>query len=183
MPPVSVREALARIMHVRPAQSASPHSYPRFDAHITIASGAASLDEMRRAVPPATARAPVPVRFRAVEAGPTFTRSVLVAVAPDAELCALERAARAGLGKSEPPPSFPHMSFAYIDDAEAGERARFIEEYEEKGIFVRKQGEEGVELDCGEGDRVDGFVGSALWIVRCEGPVEEWEVLEKIPLS
>jgi 2',3'-cyclic-nucleotide 3'-phosphodiesterase len=181
MPPHEVRQALARIMHVRPTQSTSPISYPRFNAHITIASGAKSLEEMQQAVPQTLA--PVPVRFRSVESGPVYFRSVLVAIAPDQGICMLEEAARKGLGKSEPPPSFPHMSFAYIDDAEAHERERLVEEYKSKGIFDQAKDGTGVVLRCGEGDHVDGFIASELWIVRCEGKVEEWDVLKKITLA
>jgi 2',3'-cyclic-nucleotide 3'-phosphodiesterase len=182
VPPPPTRAALKRIMHARPeqAQAQSPSSYPCFEPHITLGS-AQTLADARKGVP--AQRAPVRVRFRDVVAGPVYFRSVFVAVVRDEPMLALEAAVRAGLGNAHPPPSFPHQSFAYIDDADAAERPRLVDEYTQKGIFRMQDGRESWVLDCGEGDLVDGYVADAIWIVECDGPVEGWKVLEEIPLD
>lgn len=106
------------------------------------------------------------------------------------------------MGIDEPKsPAFPHLSLYYIDekDAEKGERERMYGEMVRSGVVQNlsteeeEEGEEGVVLDCGVGTvpepdpdamvRLDGIVGSEIWIVKCEGPVEGWEVMDKILLA
>lgn len=185
VPAKDVSQRLTKIMHIRPEQSTCTSSYPRFDPHITLGTSP-DLDALRSAIPANQRR--VPVRFKSVDVGPTYTRSVLVAVHPDTEISMLERHIRAKLGKGEPPPSFPHMSFFYIDDAEKEERQRVVGELEEKGIIQSTA--DGVVLRCEPEGRAEdqtelaGFDGCEIWIVQCEGKVEEdWNVLEKISLA
>jgi 2',3'-cyclic-nucleotide 3'-phosphodiesterase len=168
-------------MHIRPPQSTSPNSYPRFDPHITLGS-ASTHEEARAGLPPSDKRTPIPVRFREAVAGPVYFRSVYIAIHQDEAIMKLEEEVRKGLGRSEPPPSYPHMSFAYIDDSESGERTRLLEEYTQKGIFT-VGGEAQVALDCGESCVLKNFVSSEIWIVECNGPVEGWKVLEKVSLD
>jgi 2',3'-cyclic-nucleotide 3'-phosphodiesterase len=167
-------------MHVRPTQATAPSSYPRFTAHITL--GSAQLHaEARKGIP--AHRAPVAVRFRDVVAGPVYFRSVFVAIVRDEPIMQLEEAVRAGLGSSSMPPSYPHQSFAYIDDADASERPRLVEEYTRRGVFRTKEGGEGCVLDCGESELIDGYTATEIWIVECNGPVEGWKVLEEVALD
>lgn len=109
------------------------------------------------------------------------------------------------MGIDEPKsPAFPHLSLYYIDekDAEKGERERMFGEMVRSGVVQNLSAEEGqgqgkegegVVLDCGVGTvpepdqnammRLDGIAGSEIWIVKCEGPVEGWEVMDKILLA
>jgi 2',3'-cyclic-nucleotide 3'-phosphodiesterase len=178
MPPDEIRQALKRIMHIKPSSSHSPNSYPRFEPHITLGS-APTLEEARKGL--SETRSAIPVRFREVVAGPVFFRSVYIAVAEDEKVMKLEERVRQGLGRDGPPPSYPHLSFAYIDDSEPEERQRLLDEYLKKGIFVNEK--DRAVVDCGEGVKVDGFTALEIWIAQCNGPVESWKVLEKIPLS
>lgn len=93
----------------------------------------------------------------------------------------LEEQVRQGLGRGDPPPSYPHLSFAYIDDSEPKERKRLLDDYLQKGIFINDK--DHAVVDCGEGIKVDKFTASEIWIAQCNGPVEGWEVLETIRLS
>jgi 2',3'-cyclic-nucleotide 3'-phosphodiesterase len=162
-------------MHIHPLENTSPTSYPRFEPHITLGSSP-DLDLLRAAA--RTKHAPVPVRFKSVDVGPVYFRSIIVTIHPDDGINTLERNIRATLGKSEPPASYPHMSLFYIDDAEADEQIRVRKVVEER-VRVRKVMEEdgiirpndqGVVLRCspeGGEDDIDGFVGGEIWIVKC----------------
>lgn len=122
-----------------------------------------------------------------------------MAVTPTKKLNELYEGIHRAVGIREPKsPAFPHLSLYYIDeeDAEEGERERMFEEMVQRGVITTlsaAEGEEGVVLDCGVGTvpepdpnamvRLDGIVGSEIWIVKCEGPVEGWEVMDKILLA
>jgi 2',3'-cyclic-nucleotide 3'-phosphodiesterase len=182
VPPTSVIHKLERIMHVRPLTTllSSPSSWPRFTPHVTLGS-APTLEAARAAVP--EDQQPVPVRFAELQAGEHYFRSVLVAVHLDEPLDTLERRIREAVGRKDPPPSYPHMSFAYIDDAEAGQRERIRDEMLQNGIAKNVDG--GVVLKCGESeeDVIRGYQGTEIWVVLAEGKVEDWEVLDKIRLK
>jgi 2',3'-cyclic-nucleotide 3'-phosphodiesterase len=77
----------------------------------------------------------------------------------------------------------------YIADEDAHERARILQELERENVVGRSAnpGRGGVMLKCAssEGDVValDGFLGTQIWIMDCEGPVEGWKVIDKILLA
>jgi hypothetical protein len=78
------------------------------------------------------------------------------------------------------------MSLFYIDDSEPDERQIVADELLSSGR-VANDGTDRIILDCFAGDhsaahKLSGFDGEEIWIVRCEGPVEQWEVLEKVVL-
>lgn len=129
----------------------------------------------------------VPVRFKSVDVGDVYFRSVYVAIQQDPAIIELEQYIREKLGKDAPPPCYPHMSFFYIDDSEAQERQRIVEHLKKDGT-IRPENN-GVVLRCPSEDvtngyeDVGGFEGSEIWIVECEGKVEEWKVLEKVFLE
>lgn len=85
-------------------------------------------------------------------------------------------------------PAFPHLSLFYIADEEAHTRVRFLQEMEREGVVRHSADGLSVALRCaqvGEGDDgvLEGFTATQIWIVDCEGPVEEWKVLDKILLA
>lgn len=175
--------------------SLSPRSYPHFEPHITLASGippSLSPGTLLTHCIPRTLHAPLHAPFLSLETGTVYTRSVYVAVHPTAELRALHahvRGALGALGVGEPrSPCFPHMSLCYVDDADAGERGAVVEGLVGSGRAVAVAGGEGLALDCGGGGEeeeerwLSGFDGEEIWVVRCEGPVEQWEVLDKFSL-
>ena len=79
----------------------------------------------------------------------------------------------------------------YIADEEAHTRVRLLQEMEREGVVKHSADGLSVALRCtdqagdgGGGDGVlEGFTATQIWIVDCEGPVEEWKVLDKILLA
>jgi 2',3'-cyclic-nucleotide 3'-phosphodiesterase len=190
MPSPAQRAVISSVMPARPMGSSAPASYPRFDPHITLCTIPAGpedkrkFDALRASIPE---RAPFPIRFQSLERGPTFTRSIFIAVQMDAELRGLEEHIRQAVNEAEvgvrlegPPPSYPHMSFAYIDDAEAYERERLQNALLNHNVVKRI--EDGVTLQCGQ-QELAGFEASEIWIVNTGLPVERWEALESIVLQ
>ena len=93
--------------------------------------------------------------------------------------------------KAKASPAFPHLSLFYIADEEAHTRVRLLQEMEREGVVRHSADGLSVALRCtaqagedGDGDGVlEGFTATQIWIVDCEGPVEEWKVLDKILLA
>lgn len=84
------------------------------------------------------------------------------------------------------------MSLCYIEDTDAevnGEREAYYTALKDGGKMVSENGSANkqVALDCGSSsgvkDWVSYFAGHEIWAVRCEGPVEGWKVLRRLPLS
>lgn len=168
-------------MHKRPETPLHHQdSWPRFTPHITLGS-APTAEAASAAIPKGQTR--VPVRFKEFQTGPVYFRSVLFAVHPETPLIKLEEDVRKALGVSGPPPAYPHMSFAYIDDSEAEAREKVKKELKERGVV--KDTEDGVGVWCKREDSVflTGFEGTEIWVAKCDGPVESWTVLEKVKLD
>lgn len=112
-----------------------------------------------------------------------------MSVKKTAELVALHEYIMAALdrdGASPSAPAFPHMSICYIADEDGdAERKRTADEL--ASAVVEGSGIGGaamVALRCGGPEQghvwLSGFEGTEVWIVRCEGPVEDWQVLQKV---
>jgi len=147
------------------------------------------------------------LRFARVLAGDHYFRSIYTALVPSTELAHLRAAvAQAGGGGKQQggsrrsagpaPPAFPHLSLYYVADEEAHARVRLLQELEREGVVRHSADGLSVALRCvagdgdggggggGSGDGVlEGFTGTQIWIVDCEGPVEGWKVLDKILLA
>ena len=142
------------------------------------------------------------LRFARVLAGDHYFRSIYTALVPSTELAQLRAAvAQAGQGGSRrsagpAPPAFPHLSLYYVADEEAHARVRLLQELEREGVVRHSADGLSVALWCvaGDGDGggggggsddgvLEGFTGTQIWIVDCEGPVEGWKVLDKILLA
>ncbi|KAI0306404.1 2',3'-cyclic-nucleotide 3'-phosphodiesterase [Multifurca ochricompacta] len=200
---------LQRFMDRHPEPGAR-HSFPRFHPHVTLATiqppseyfppgttravhvhvHDSALLTLREAVP--LGQTVVPVRFARVVSGEHYFRSIYVALAPSPELVGL-RAALGAAGTPHPP-AFPHLSLYYIADEEAHTRTRFLQELERENVVRPSADGQGVILDCdGSIESIvapanavrflEGFMGTEIWIVDCEGPVEGWKVLDKILLA
>ena len=147
------------------------------------------------------------LRFARVLAGDHYFRSIYTALVPSTELAQLRAAVAqaAGGGKQQggsrrsagpAPPAFPHLSLYYVADEEAHARVRLLQELEREGVVRHSADGLSVALRCvaGDGDGgggggasgdgvLEGFTGTQIWIVDCEGPVEGWKVLDKILLA
>ncbi|KAH9981125.1 2',3'-cyclic-nucleotide 3'-phosphodiesterase [Lactifluus volemus] len=203
---------LQQLMDRRPEQSAH-HSFPHFHPHVTLATlkpastttssestsaatsetndasnreRAATLLALREALP--LGQPAVDIRFERVVTGDHYFRSVYIVLQRSRELVELREALGTTIRGPEPP-AFPHLSLYYIADEDAHERARVLQELERDNVVGRSAnpGRGGVMLKCasGEGDVValDGFLGTQIWIMDCEGPVEGWKVIDKILLA
>jgi 2',3'-cyclic-nucleotide 3'-phosphodiesterase len=171
----------------------SPTSYPEITPHITLASsGKATKDTLLRALP-YTLR-PIPVEFQKLEVGDHYFRSVFISMKKTAELVALHEHIMAALDKDGASPSapvFPHMSISYIADEDGdAERKKAADELRASSITVEgseADGAETVTLRCGGPEKghasLSSFEGTEVWIVRCEGPVQYWQVLQKISMT
>ncbi|TFK42480.1 2',3'-cyclic-nucleotide 3'-phosphodiesterase [Crucibulum laeve] len=180
-------QRLQAIMHLRAEEPHSNSSYPKFTPHITLALVPKDLNfelpTLRAAVPPSQER--LAIDFESVEVGSTYFRSVYIAVKLSPELTTLHQHVHASLGVDPKTPSFPHVSLCYIDDNEEDERRRFQKTLQSEGR-IREEFPGSVAVNCGPNDEEDwmsGFEAAEIWVVNCEGPVEEWEILEKIPIS
>lgn len=167
-------------------KSHSATSYPKFDPHITIASFPSSrnipLSTIRTAVP--ASQGPITVEFESIRIGDHFFRSVYLAVKPTVPLLTLYEHVHATLDLDyHPTVAFPHITLCYIDeeDARNGEREKFLRELERTGRVKREDGRVGVNVGA-ERDWLWRFEALEVWIVDCDGPVNGWSVLAKIPL-
>ncbi|KAL0581121.1 hypothetical protein V5O48_000910 [Marasmius crinis-equi] len=181
---------MKRIMDIRPpGGNAEPESYPKFDPHITLVSlpspSGISLSQLRESIP--KDQRPLKVTFKSVDVGDHFFRSDYIAVSLTPELVDLHRKVHDSLKLEPRTPKFPHISLTYITnfDAEHGERQRWRDELQSEGRIREEDGGDSIGLNCGidKEEWISGFVATEIWIVECEGPVETWKILDKIPLS
>lgn len=174
-----------------------PDSYPRFHPHVTLVTvpSTTPVAELVAAIPSRQPR--VKADFSDVVVSDVFFRSVLATVEPSSEILSLHTKINENLGIRNPRgPMFPHMSIYYIDDAEAEERTRVLQELKDNGTVVKTK--DGVQIHTSggpigtptgpetrpppHGDTLEGFDGVEIWAALCDGPVETWTVLEKVEL-
>jgi 2',3'-cyclic-nucleotide 3'-phosphodiesterase len=193
VPPSEDAEKLKIVMRSGVADKAqlpeSSTSYPTFEPHITLASFPSSdeipIETVREALPKLSS--PITVDFRSIETGTHFFRSVFLSITQTTDLSTLHEHIHTTLDIKANTPLYPHLSLAYIDDGDAldAERLLFLRRLEDAGR-VKSEGEEHVALNCFEEDGqerwISGFHASKVWIVRCEGPVEKWAVLDTCSL-
>lgn len=160
----------------------SQGSYPRFHPHITLASLPLSIEKNLTDIEASIAtslKAPLTVKFSSVEIGSHYFRSVYTAIEPTSGIMNLHEHIHEALQVVPQTPSFPHLSLCYIDDKDAaiGEREAFYKILKDGGKIRAGGG-----LDCGlaEEDWIDCFEANEIWVVQCEGPVNEWAILRKL---
>lgn len=178
-----IQKVLPKKPETRPVSAAS---YPEITPHITLASSRkAAQDALLRAIP--STLHPIPVEFQKLEVGDHYFRSVFISVKKTTELVALHEHIMAALdrdGASPSAPAFPHMSISYIADEDGvAERKKAADELRATAVIDGSESS----LRCGnsEGGHVclTGFEGTEVWVVRCEGPVQHWQVLHKITVA
>lgn len=173
-------------MAIRKDQPHSPTSYPEFEPHITLASIQSEtpvpFSTIRNSIP--TTQQAFQIKFKSVDVGDQYFRSVYISITLDETLANLHRHVHETLGQAPRTPKFPHISLAYISDEDAadGERMRYHEELKERNLIsVRK---EGVGLRASSSSEwIEGDLAAEIWITVCVGPVETWEVVDKIALQ
>lgn len=185
-----IQKVLPKQPGTRPVSSVS---YPEITPHITLASsGKATQDAILRAIP--STLHPIPVEFQRLEVGDHYFRSVFISVKKTTELVALHDHIMAALerdGASPSAPAFPHMSISYIADEDGvAERKKAADELQAITVVEGPENPDGAEtvaLRCGDSEEghvcLASFEGTEVWIVRCEGPVQYWQVLHKITVT
>ncbi len=185
-------------MQNRPTAPTKPSSFPTFHPHVTLAT-ISDVGALRAALPPNPPA--VPVRFKSAEVGNKYFMSIYVVVhSPDGSpLQNLRSHLRTALGGAAVPP-IPHVSLYYIDDADKDTRSTTLQDLHAHsrvigalvGDSVTADSDGTVGLSCyagSEPNEADSpnilreIKSEEIWLVRCEGPVEGWEVLEKFPLG
>jgi len=180
-------------MQISKKPSHAVASYPAFYPHITLVSPPLPLeghmDSIKACVAKYQTLPRLVCRFKSVDMGDHFYRSVYVAIQSTPELLGMHKYFH-DIMKIEPrTPAFPHLSLCYIDDvdAENGERQAFYDALNIRELRTIDQdgGLECVSLKCGSKnqDWIDHFDASEVWAVLCEGPVEGWVVLQKFSLT
>ncbi|KAF9067579.1 RNA ligase/cyclic nucleotide phosphodiesterase [Rhodocollybia butyracea] len=182
---------LQRIMAIRPNPSASSsESYPNFYPHITLAAPLSSspltLDQIRESISKYLPHSPISIKFKSVDTGSVFFRSVYIVIEPSSELISLHEHIHTSLSLEPRTPLYPHLSLCYITDKDECERARWRQLLEDTGR-IRNHSMAGVEMNCavegGKDDWLGSFVAHEIWLVNCVGPVEEWSILDKVRLD
>jgi len=189
---------LSWVMHIRPPTAKTPSSYPRFHPHITLATvpSTTPVEELVAAIP--SRESQVKAVFSDIVVSDTYFRSVLAVIEPSPGIMSLRAKVGESLKTRNPQsPMFPHMSIYYIDDAEAEERVRVLQELKDNGTVIKT--EEGVQIHTSggpigtptgsetrplpQGDTLRGIDGAEIWVAFCDGPVETWTVLKKVGLA
>ena len=191
MPPEDAFQPLQEVIN----SLSSKKSSPLFQPHITLLSLAPShLDNYRTALPPQLPSA-IPVQYEAVQAGSTYFQSILIKInysSSDSNVLrkvyedTLKWTAETGIGRDT---SFikggadgsvmleynPHLSLFY-GDLGTSEKQELIADMQKQGHVVPEDGKVTV---AGK----NGFDVKEVWIVRTEGPIDDWKILEKITLG
>ncbi|EKM82587.1 hypothetical protein AGABI1DRAFT_68346 [Agaricus bisporus var. burnettii JB137-S8] len=173
-------------MNIRRDRPYSADTYPRFEPHITLAAIKSdtpiSLSTIRESIP--TAQRAFPVKLESVNIGDHYFRSVYASIKSDESLLDLHKTLHENLDKVPKTPKYPHMSLVYVSDEDAveGEREKYYEELKERQLIAAASSG-GVQLRVSpEKEWIGGFLAAEIWVMRCVGPVESWEVLDKIAL-
>ncbi|KAJ3760486.1 2',3'-cyclic-nucleotide 3'-phosphodiesterase [Lentinula raphanica] len=177
-------------MSIKPTSATGSASFPKFHPHITLAalppSSTLTLEQLQE-ITRSSLSNDLQIRFKSVNTGDHFFRSVYIAIEPTPALLSLHARVHSTLNVEPRTPSFPHLSLCYITDEDnaAGEhRLRWKNKLEALGILRSTATGDGIELNCS----VDGaselwmssFTAYEIWFVECVGPVETWKVLDKV---
>lgn len=198
VPPAEEAELVRRtLMRLPPSLGPVPYTLPTFEPHITIASfpSCIPLQRLRDGISQHksvhASDTGLDVAFAALSVGGAFFRSVLIDIVPTPALRSIREqiAEKAGPDHEARSPRYPHLSLFYVPDEHAEDRGRIREALWEDcgGVLLAEGGSVGFDLleseSGGRRRRLEGFRAMEVWIVRCQGPVEGWTVLEKIDLS
>ncbi|KAH7907090.1 2',3'-cyclic-nucleotide 3'-phosphodiesterase [Hygrophoropsis aurantiaca] len=206
VPSAAQRALIESVLPTRSANTPlSANSYPKIIPHITLVSipsdqvptenpdTSTQNSVQKRLLHALSTPRPPPIRadFAALKTGDHYFRSVYIAVQRTPELVQLNEHVIRELGVREGP-AFPHMSLCYItddDDTRHNERANIARALYTSGtVIADAEDDERCSLVCPGVDGVGsvsltGFDGEEVWIVRCDGPVDTWQVLETTHLA
>ncbi|KLO10432.1 LigT-like protein [Schizopora paradoxa] len=184
VPPASVRDKLKAIMDNPPLEPEIEPPLPLFEPHITLASVPVSVTEAKLKDVIRDIQGTFRVDFESVEAQQTYFRSAIVHIRKTAELENLLASIKTAIPVDVKAPYYPHMSLFYIDDVRAADRQLVIDRLFQSGHLVPCSGSTGLAInfapeDGSKPDALHGFDADAIWVVLCDGPVNDWRVLYK----
>ncbi|KAG9010492.1 hypothetical protein FRB94_010257 [Tulasnella sp. JGI-2019a] len=177
------------------AEIASKHSSPVFQPHITLLALPSDSPITSDAILPPLSELPatIPITFNKVCAGQSYFQSVLVEleIKDGSTLDELYKATlkkNEGLVKGEDAsselggrflrPFYPHLSL-YYGEVSAEVRSAIIKGLVDEGKVQPAGVHSPLTIVGVEG----GFQVTDIWVVKCDGPTRDWQVLEKIKLS
>ncbi|KAG2114159.1 uncharacterized protein F5147DRAFT_17765 [Suillus discolor] len=172
-----------------PHSRSRSRSYPRFDAHITLATFSCPYRPNTFQLVPMGAKT-TPVHFESMEVGDDYLSSLSIVAQKSSELMQLRDRIMDHLKANNirilPNPSFPRVSLFYLDESFKGERLLLSKQLRETGrVHEIKGGEKKMSLNCSvdgagpEFDAMQGFEGMEIWLVDCTEGVEDWSVLDR----
>ncbi|KAF8559682.1 LigT-like protein [Imleria badia] len=161
----------------------SPRSYPAFIPHITLATVPLSDPGIPGVLFDAVPENQQPIRanFQSLAVGDHYFRSVFIDIQPTQELVQLQNQIFTNLhrhGLEPSAPRFPHMSLCYIADEDKSHRDRTAQALKDTGVVREAVDTQSISLQCGDVS-LPGFDGAEIWMLKCDGPVETWEVDER----
>ncbi|TDL25015.1 LigT-like protein [Rickenella mellea] len=159
--------------------------YPSFPPHITLGSfpSETPLSEITSAI--TSLADPLRIKFKSIDVGDHFFRSVFISIENTTKLRELHGAIHDALKLERKTPNFPHLSLYYIAESKASERQLVLDNLWKKGRLVRlSEGEVALNLDHSGGQErlISEFAAKEAVIALCDGPVEEWKILDTITL-
>lgn len=177
VPPQKERDALRKVIH----DIAEVQHSDSFEPHITLASlSSGTSTEGWTDVIAAELRhhAPVLVTFNKVRTGRTFFHSIFADIQLDEKLFAFKDDLVASITQGRAPDPklrpdwYPHISLFY-GAASQTEKEGVVKNLEDTGVV--RQDEETCTVA-----KIQQFEVNEVWIVRTDGRVKEWEVLDTV---
>jgi 2',3'-cyclic-nucleotide 3'-phosphodiesterase len=170
-----------------------PASYPTFYPHVTLASissAPSSISSAKNQLASwlelhSTQGGPfIPFEQVKVSMGDRYFQSVYIACQRTEELAEMHRMfLPEGEQEIKEALKYPHLSLCYITNLDKEERTRFYDNLLSKGRDKENTGS--VEAaDLGEEEQwlMKGFKAEEVWFMNCDGPAEQWYVVDKVSL-
>ena len=190
VPAAAQMNAIHSVLPRRPSidRTLSPSSFPVFLPHITLATvplEPGMPDVLLDAIPK-NQQPRVCANFQSLAVGDHYFRSVFIDIQPTQALVDLQNQISTHLrrrGLEPRAPRFPHMSLCYVAEEDKDHRDTTARVLRDTGVVRESVDAQSVSLHCGDVS-LPGFDGVEIWVVKCDGPVETWEVDErKVTLS
>jgi 2',3'-cyclic-nucleotide 3'-phosphodiesterase len=173
-----------------PSLELDPASYPTFYPHVTLASISSSPSSVSFAKSQLTTwlerhstdGGPF-IPFEQVKVGDRYFQSVYVACRRTEELAEMHKMLLPeGEKEIKEALKYPHLSLCYITDPDKEERTRFYDTLTSKGRV--RESTDSAQVKLGEEAEwlMKGFKAEEVWFVNCDGPMAQWDVVDKVSL-
>ncbi|KAH6918463.1 2',3'-cyclic-nucleotide 3'-phosphodiesterase [Coprinopsis sp. MPI-PUGE-AT-0042] len=168
-----------------------PASYPAFYPHVTLvsipslpSSISSAKDQLTSWLEKHSNEGGPYIPFEQVRVGDRYFQSVYIACRRTEDLAEMHKMFLSdGEKEIKEVLKFPHLSLCYITDHDKEEeRTRFYSALVSAGKV--KEDKSGAQVGVGEAEEpcMRGFKATEVWFVNCEGPVEQWPIVDKLSL-